>query len=206
MSRSTHLLLIRHGEVEASYHHIFGGRIDMYLSPRGEEQARRMADYLRGRPVDALYVSPMKRARATAVPLAEAMKLQVEVVDTLHEVDFGDWTGLHWDEIEPKYGVSAFAWLDEFTAGRIPNAEPPAAYAARVDRGLQRVLQEQAGRTAVIVCHGGVIRMLMALLLRLPLAEMAKFQIEYASLTRANRVGERTELELVNFTPWRDLP
>lgn len=205
MSKSTHLMLIRHGEVEASYHHIFGGRIDMNLSPRGGEQAQRMAEYLRGKTVDALYVSPMKRARATAQPIAEALARTPVVADDLYEVDFGDWTGLHWDEIEPRYGVSAFAWLDEFTAGRIPNAEPAAAYEARIGTGLERVLTEQAGRTAAIVCHGGVIRMILALLLRQPLAEMAKVQVEYASLTRVNRVGDRPELQLVNFTPWRDL-
>lgn len=205
MSKVTQLLLIRHGEVEERYHHVFGGRIDMELSARGHEQARAMAAYLKSRPVDALYASPMKRARATAEPIARALQREPVIAPELHEVDFGDWTGLHWDEIQPRHGVSAFAWLDEYAAGRIPNAERPETYAARVERGLQGVLREQQGRSAAIVCHGGVIRMMLALLLRQPLAEMAKMQIEYASLTRLAHHGERTEVQLVNFTPWRDL-
>ncbi len=205
MSLVTQLLLIRHGEVEERYHHIFGGRIDMELSARGHEQAMAMAKYLSGRPVDALYVSSMKRAQLTAKPIGEALKLSPTVVNDLREVDFGDWTGLHWNEIEPKYGVSAFAWLDEFSAERIPNAEPHGHYAERVGRGLGQVLSEQPGRSVAVVCHGGVIRMLLALMLKQPLAEMAKVQVEYASLTRVARHGERWEVQLLNFTPWRDL-
>lgn len=204
MSTVTHLLLIRHGEVEERFHHIFGGRIDMELSPRGHEQARAMAAYLRDRPVDALYVSPMRRALATAKPIAEALRLEPRRIDGLREVDFGDWTGLHWNEIPARFGVSAFAWLDEFTAGRMPNAERPEAYAERIARSLSRIAHEQAGRSAAIVCHGGVIRMLLALLLKLPLAELAKVQVEYASLTRVAKFSERAEVQLLNFTPWRD--
>jgi broad specificity phosphatase PhoE len=184
MSKVTQLLLIRHGEVEERYHHVFGGRIDMELSARGHEQARAMAAYLKPRPVDALYASPMKRARATAEPIARALQREPVIAHDLHEVDFGDWTGLHWDEIHPRHGVSAFA---------------------RVERGLHAILREQQGRSAAIVCHGGVIRMMLALLLRQPLAEMAKVQVEYASLSRLAHHGERTEVQLVNFTPWRDL-
>ena len=50
---ATRLLLIRHGEVEARYQGIFGGRIDMNLSPRGKRQAKMLADYLRGKTIDA---------------------------------------------------------------------------------------------------------------------------------------------------------
>ncbi len=205
MSTITQLLLIRHGEVEERYHHVFGGRIDMELSKFGEQQAQKTADYLRGQAVDALFVSSMKRARATARPIGDALGLEAVPLDDIREVDFGDWTGFHWNEIEPRFGVSAFAWLDEYTAGRIPNAEPAAAYAGRVERGLDTVLQGQEGRTVAVVCHGGVIRMMLALLLKLPLAEFAKVHVEYASITRVLRRANRCEMDLLNFTPWRDL-
>ncbi len=64
----TRLLIIRHAEVERSYHKIFGGRIDMNLSPRGRAQARRLAKFLRTRKIDALYASPMKRVQQTLAP------------------------------------------------------------------------------------------------------------------------------------------
>ena len=65
---ATRLLLIRHGEVEATYQKKFGGWIDMNLSPNGRRQARTLADYLRHKTIDAIYASPMKRVQQTLAP------------------------------------------------------------------------------------------------------------------------------------------
>ncbi|HXF10943.1 MAG TPA: histidine phosphatase family protein, partial [Desulfuromonadaceae bacterium] len=65
----TRLLLMRHAEVEESYHHIFGGRIDMNLSQRGHGQAEKLAQFLRTRTIDAIYSSPMKRVQQTVAPV-----------------------------------------------------------------------------------------------------------------------------------------
>ena len=68
-SQPTRLLLVRHAEVESRYRHTFGGQIDMNLSPRGRAQAEKLAEYLRGKTLDAIYASPMKRVRQTLAPL-----------------------------------------------------------------------------------------------------------------------------------------
>src|SRR5579864_8168457 len=65
---ATRLLLIRHGEVEARYQRLFGGRIDMNLSPRGKRQAKTLANYLEAKTIDAIYASPMKRVQQTLAP------------------------------------------------------------------------------------------------------------------------------------------
>jgi broad specificity phosphatase PhoE len=56
-----------------------------------------------------------------------------------------------------------------------------------------------------IVCHGGVIRMMLSILLELPLPKLASFEIDYASLTQVERHTHRNEVTLLNFAPWRDL-
>src|SRR5258708_10535086 len=66
---ATTLWLIRHAEVEERYQSVFGGRIDMGLSQRGHEQSRTLAKYLHGKPMQALYASPMKRVQETLAPL-----------------------------------------------------------------------------------------------------------------------------------------
>ena len=66
MSNSTRLLLIRHAEVEARYQHVFGGSVDMDISPRGHEQAAALAGFLRTRPFDALYASLTDQQKRTA--------------------------------------------------------------------------------------------------------------------------------------------
>jgi broad specificity phosphatase PhoE len=56
-----------------------------------------------------------------------------------------------------------------------------------------------------VFCHGGVIRMMLAILLKLPLPKTNHFDIEYAGITQVALHPHMAEIELLNFTPWRDL-
>src|ERR1700739_1043789 len=108
MISATSLLLLRHAEVEVRYQRIFGGRIDMDLSPRGHEQAAALARYLPPTRFAALYASPMKRVQQPTPTLIAGQSSAPVVMPGLREVDFGDWTGLGWEEIRAKYQVSPF--------------------------------------------------------------------------------------------------
>lgn len=204
---STRLILIRHAEVEASYHRIFGGRIDMNLSPLGHEQAATLARYLNGKPVQAVYASPMKRVQQTLAPFAAGNMPRAIVLPDLREVDFGDWTGHGWEEIQTKFGLSAFDWLELLEQNKIPNAEPCAAYRGRVAACIEKIIADHPGETVAVFCHGGIVRMLLSIVLHLPLTAFAHFDVSYASLTEVELKPDRKpEVNLLNFTPWRDLP
>jgi broad specificity phosphatase PhoE len=197
---STRLLLIRHGEVEESYHRIFGGRIDMNLSPRGHEQAAMLARYLGGN------ASPMKRVQQTLAPYAASNTPRAVVLPDLREVDFGDWTGHNWEEIQTRFGLSAYDWLELLEQNKIPNAEPGAAYRGRVEACIRKIVADHPGQTIAVFCHGGIVRMLLSIVLQLPLTAFAHFDVSYASLTEVElRPDRRPEVNLLNFTPWRDL-
>ncbi len=204
----TRLYFIRHGEVEERYHRIFGGsRIDMALSPLGHLHARALAEWFGDSPLDAVYVSPMQRARLTASPLLDARRLQPVVLEDLREVDFGDWTGYGWHDIQAKFGVVAYDWLEMLETGGIPNGETAACLKARVRPCLQRVVEENPHRSVAVVCHGGIVRVMLALLLEMPLAHMAHFNIDYGSVTLVElQPGKRhaLEVELLNFCPLTD--
>jgi broad specificity phosphatase PhoE len=202
---TTRLLLIRHAEVEARHQRTFGGRIDMGISTRGRAQAVALAGWLRHRPFDALYASPMKRVQQTLKPLLQNGAPSVVVLPGLREVDFGDWTGLGWEAVREKFGVSAWDWLECLERGDVPNGESGAAFRARVGPCLHEVLRRHRGQSAAIVCHGGVIRMMLSILLELPLPKTGAFEIDYASVTQVALLPRRTELQLLNFAPWRDL-
>jgi broad specificity phosphatase PhoE len=208
---NTQLFLIRHGEVEARYHRVFGGRIDMELSDQGRQQAGRLAHWLAGRSFDAVYASPMRRVQLTLDPFRRHFHGEPTVLPGLREVDFGDWTGFGWDEVQKRFGMSALEWLEHLEADRVPGAEPVAQFRERTGAALKTILSEQAGKTVAVFCHGGVIRMLLAQLLRLPFAWFENLEVEYASATWVTirqtppREGH-AQIQLANFTPWRDLP
>lgn len=198
----TRLYLMRHGEVEERYQRVFGGRLDMDLSPRGRQQAKALAAYLRDTHFDAVYASPMLRARRTLEPLAAPNGYQPVFCPDLREVDFGAWTGCTWEEVRERFGKSAFDWLHELEAGGIPGAEPVPTWRQRVAACLEQILARHPGGTVAVVCHGGVIRVALAHLLDLPLPKLAHFEVDYASLTLLDHRPGRSVVRWLNFTPW----
>ena len=71
---------------------------------------------------------------------------------------------------------------------------------------LKKILEAHVGQTVAIFCHGGVIRMFLSILLDIPLRKTSLFEVDYASLTQIDYHPRKTEVQLLNFTPWRDLP
>jgi len=202
---ATRLLLIRHGEVEARYQGIFGGRIDMNLSPRGKRQAKILADYLRVKTIDAVYASPMKRVQQTLAPTLRAHGHQQTIYHDLREIDFGDWTGLDWHTVRDRFDFPVHEWLDRIEHPGAPNGESGKMFRARLEPCLREILKKHPGQNVAVFCHGGVIRALLAILLELPLPKTNSFEVEYASITQVALHPHMAEIELLNFTPWRDL-
>jgi broad specificity phosphatase PhoE len=147
----------------------------------------------------------MKRVQQTLAPLLVNGAPKPVTMPDLREADFGDWTGLAWEEVHAKFGINAFSWLEQLECDGIANAECAATLQERVEPCLQQILADHCGQQVAIACHGGIIRVLLGILLRWPLSRMGAFEIEYASLTQVLVKPSKTELQLVNFTPWREI-
>jgi len=202
MTERTVLYLIRHGEVEPAYHKVFGGKIDMDLSPLGLEQVEALGRWFNNRNIEVLYSSPMKRAQKTAAPLAQITGLTPCLMDDLREVDFGVWTGLSWEQVQSRFNISAFEWLNQLEINAIAEAESTAAFRERIEAALTVILRTGPAREVAVVCHGGVIRMILAVLLDLPFRKMAAFDFDYASVSKIHYSPGKVEVQLLNFTPW----
>src|SRR5262249_336260 len=171
----------------------------------GNEEGRCVGGFLKGKRVDALYASPMKRVHQTLAACQLDGVPKPVILHDLREVDFGDWTGLHWTEVQDKYGISAVAWLDQLECEGIPNAESSVRLRARVEPCLSSLLQQHSGQQVAVFCHGGVIRMILSILLGWPFPRLGTLEIDYASLTQLIWAPPLARLKLVNFTPWREL-
>lgn len=202
---ATRLLLIRHGEVEARYQGVFGGRIDMNLSPQGKRQARVLADYLRGKTIDVIYASPMKRVQQTLAPTLKKSRQKQTQVPEFREIDFGDWTGLNWATVRDKYQFAVHEWLEQIERPGPPAGENGKQFRRRVEPALREIIRQHSGKNIAIFCHGGVIRQMLAILIDIPLPKTNAFEVEYASITQVALHPHMAEIELLNFTPWRDL-
>lgn len=156
---TTRLLLVRHGESNATVQRIVGGAKGCTgLSELGRQQAARLRDRLRvgAEPaVEVLYTSPMPRAVETAAILNEALRLDTLVEADLEEHRPGEADGLRWDEVAARFGPYEG---ERYPHRRLaPGAESPAEFQHRVSHALYRVIDAQLGRCALLSCHGGVI-------------------------------------------------
>lgn len=127
------------------------------------------------------------------------------ILPGLREIDFGDWTGLGWEEVEKRFEFLSHQWLDEIHWRGVPNGESGKVFRQRVEPCLREILARHPGQNVALFCHGGVIRMLLAILLKLPLPKTNQFEIEYTGITQVALHPHMAEVELLNFTPWRDL-
>jgi broad specificity phosphatase PhoE len=177
----------------------------MNISPRGHEQAATLAQFLRGRNLHAVYASPMKRVQQTLAPFLNSGGPAQQIVPALREVHFGDWTGLNWEQVCEKFNLHTTEWLDHIERGLAPNGENGPQFRSRVEPALREIIKSHPGQNVGIFCHGGVVRMILSILLDLPLSRTNAFEVEYTSVTQIALHPRLNEVELLNFTPWRDL-
>jgi len=187
------LLLIRHAlpvRIEA-----VGGPADPPLSAEGREQARALAAAWSDG-VDAVWASPLLRARETAAPLAAALGLEVAIDDDLAEMDRDAEAYIPLEELRRD----PTAWAEAVEAWVGPaGAELRAAFRRRVVAAVDRIVAAHRGQRVAVVCHGGTINAALAEVLGLD--EQLFFEPGYTSVSRviASAAGAR-QLLSVNET------
>ncbi|MFI7224515.1 bifunctional RNase H/acid phosphatase [Nonomuraea angiospora] len=181
---ATSLLLLRHGETALSVERRFSGRGDAELTPNGLAQAAAAAERLSREPyrLDVIVSSPLKRARQTAEAVARRTGLDVEVEEDLRELDFGDWEGHTFTEVQRRWPAELSAWFaDPETAP--PGGESFATVARRVQAAGERLVERYEGKTVLAVSHVTPIKMLLRLALTAPLESLYRMHLDVACLS-----------------------
>jgi probable phosphoglycerate mutase len=159
---SIEIVLVRHGASEAARDdqpfELLEGQADPSLSQAGERQAELVAAALAREPIEALYVTPLRRTAQTAAPLAALTGLQPVVVPELREVHLGELDGGAF-RIAVARGDPVIR--EVFARERwdvIPGAEPAEELERRTRAGIDSIIEAlEPGATVAAVVHGGVI-------------------------------------------------
>ena len=151
----THLYLIRHGQAMGAVQNIIG---NTELSPLGGQQAERLRNRLAATgeiKADVLIASTLLRAKETAEIVAPALGLPIIFDDEVQEWREGAVDNLVVEEYNARFRAVE---LDQKPFLHLaPHAESWVQFVLRVSTALNRITQEHAGKTIVIVCHGGII-------------------------------------------------
>jgi probable phosphoglycerate mutase len=174
------LLLVRHAHTDAIGLRL-SGRTAEALSAAGRVQADLLARMLAGTRVAAIYTSPLQRTLETARALARHQAAPVREDAGLIEVDFGDWTGRTFEELDALPEWHAFN-RSRGTAV-IPGGETARDVQQRIVSTLERLRRAHAGSTLAVVTHGDVVRYAVLHYARAPLDLYGRFEISPASVT-----------------------
>ncbi len=155
----TTLILIRHGETEANVQQVWQGSLDAPLTVRGQQQvaatAVRVAALSQQHPIDAFYVSPLPRARSTALAIATAIQRQPTIAAGLREFDLGDWEGRSFRDLKETEQLWERWRVDPTFAP--PNGESPHTFNLRAVNVISALAETHPGQTVLVVTHGGLI-------------------------------------------------
>ncbi|HUB34383.1 MAG TPA: histidine phosphatase family protein, partial [Bryobacteraceae bacterium] len=170
----TTFLLIRHGETDAVGREIMGWRPGWHLNANGREQAKRLADRLAHRSLQAIYTSPLERAVETAAILAPPHELEPRQDADFAEVRFGQWEGVKIGELDQREDLRRYY---QFRSGvRPPGGELLGEVQTRVVRKLQALAAVHDGTEVAVVSHGDALRSALAFYLGIPLDMILRFE------------------------------
>lgn len=160
----------RHGQTEWNAQNKICGRTDVELTDEGRRQAEELADSLTGKGVDVILASPMKRAMETARAVSRRCGVPVEVDERLIEQDYGIYEGAH--RLDEGF------WAVKRTfAVRYPGGESMMDVAGRTYPLLKELKDRYPGKTVLLVCHGGVCRVIRSYFADMTNEEFAGYSV-----------------------------
>jgi 2,3-bisphosphoglycerate-dependent phosphoglycerate mutase len=188
--QQTRMLLARHAETAAP-DRFHGAESDIGLSAAGVRQAELLGDFLKTTGAAAVYSSAMRRAVATALPIARACNVVPVSIAALHERRIGPLSGLSREDGWAIYAASKSRWVAGDLDHTHEGGESYNAIRGRVVPVLRELAARHAGETIIVVVHGVVIRVaLTTLLAGAHPSEFNRFEIDFASVNDLTFDGE----------------
>jgi broad specificity phosphatase PhoE len=176
----TTLHLIRHATNDCVESGILAGRLPgVCLNEEGRTQAERIAKDPALTRVAAVLSSPLERAIETASPIAAALGVEVERIDELTELDFGDWAGRKYVELKDDPTWKQFNLYRSGCHAAAGESLVDAQY--RMIRATERIRERFHDREVVAVSHGDPIRALLCWCLGMPLDLIQRIEVPPAA-------------------------
>jgi len=191
--------LLRHGE------HVLQGRVlagrtpGIGLSARGRSEIAAVADRFAQEPITALYSSPLQRTSETAEIIAERLDLPIGYREDMLELDFGEWTGLTFDDVRADERWRL--WSTCRSIATVPGGESMRQVQERAVKALVELGQTHHDGTVVVVSHGDVIRAALLFALGMPLDLYARIEVGLASISSIRIDNSGLRVLAVNERP-----
>ena len=188
------IYLIRHTKTD-TLKGLCYGQSDVALADSFLEEAHQLQQKLPElKPNSLVFSSPLTRC----VQLAEKISDKVTIDTRLSELDFGDWEYRRFDDIDVNVLQQ---WTDNFVHAAPPNGESFIDLCHRAGAFWQDVVHEMhpASEQILIITHAGVIRALLAHILKLPPANAFQFRVDVGSVHKLQHLDNYTYINYINL-------
>lgn len=197
----TEILLIRHGDVPWLEPRRFRGRAELKLTDAGIAQAEATARRIGASwQPQAIYASPLGRTLRTAQIIAEPLRLPVQPLELLIDIDYGQWQGLALDEARDRWPAELGLWLRRPDLVQIPGGETLQAVLVRAAQALRLVVGRHPQETVALVGHDSVNRVILLHALELPLARYWQLGQDPCAINRIDASPEGFVVQGMNDT------
>ena len=193
------ITLIRHGKVDGPA--ALYGHTDIAMSRLGADELQGNLQRIHQlHPVSQIISSPLIRCALPAQTFAKMHQLPLQIIDGLKEMHFGEWDGIPFEQFNEQQWQSLGQFWDSPANAQAPGGELLQAFAERIRMCWQAIIEKTDAQHQLVICHGGVIRILIALVLNLDWRNPALFkqlQIDHASQTRIEIASHPAALPVV---------
>lgn len=200
----TTLYLVRHGACDGLGRQLNGRASGIRLTREGAAQADSLGAALATLPIAAIYSSPLERARETAERIAVRLVKPVVVESDLDEIDFGDWTGASFEQLDAD---TAWRRFNSFRCGTpAPSGEAMISVQARMVNAMIRLRCGHPDDSIVVVSHGDPIKAVFAHYLGMPLDLLPRLEVSPGSISALVLAPDFARLLALNIEPHRFPP
>ncbi len=175
MSHPLRLFMARHGQTEGAREGRFCGAIDVPLNTEGLAMAEALGRHYAATPWQAIYASPLERARRTAEPLVTRTGLTLQIDDGLREIAYGEWEGLLEVEVQAKHPQEFTSWQANPALHAPPGGETGEQIATRAMAAIERIrARYPKGGNVMLVSHKATLRIVVCRMLGVPVNEFRR--------------------------------
>ena len=187
----TLLLLIRHGANDWVHGRLAGRIPGVHLNDEGRKQAQAVAERLSELPIEAIYSSPLDRTVETAQAIAQPHGLALRLVESLQEVDYGEWQGA---ELKELYKHELWPGVQFYPSGtRFPNGETLGEAQMRMISTLDMLRSRHPKGLIAVISHADIIKLAVAYYCGMHIDLFQRLEIGTCSVTALmfTRMGPR---------------
>jgi broad specificity phosphatase PhoE len=200
MTSVERVLLVRHGVTDWNQSGRWQGFEPVALNEEGWSQARRLANYLRGSSISAIYSSDLPRAWQTATSVGDVLGVTPQADVAWREFNLGIFQGLTREESAQKYPDEWELFRRDYWDYLIPGGESRRDLQQRIVRAWERLVDRETNSDVLVVSHGGAIKMLL-LRLFADHPEIDSVHISNTSITTLERGRHGWHLVELAVTP-----